>query len=237
MRENVGLNLQMSLELKQRPFLALAVLTFAVLIGDPASSQTSDTDTHTQCLQSMKYLAKQSSELLPFLQFFQNRSRRAQLENGQILAAEEGTRGTHFWVLVLNEAEKTQLNISTTFQFDQTQDLFIIPAVPMSPLWMGMGCIHETVHAKDILEGTESRNASRQEFLAGELRAYQIELQAIDTFTNGAFSKALVDILESESYWQSGPFIVPNQDARKSLDNLSPQSIPQSQAERSLRDT
>ena len=96
----------------------------------------------------------------------------------------------------MKQKEQAQLNISTTFQFNQTQDLFIIPAVPTSPVWMGMVCIHETVHANDILEGTESRTASRQEFLAGEMRAYQTELKAIDAFTQGAFSEEIADILQ-----------------------------------------
>jgi|GEM_PF-3381947 len=228
--------LEISLNYKQPPCLAWAALAIAVCIGHPANGQAAGEETYAHCLQSMKILTKGSPQLTPFVGFFQKQSRLAKVVDGQILAEEAGTKGTNFWVLVLNEFEKSELNVSTTFQFDPTQDLFTIADVPISSVWMGMGCIHETVHAKDILDGTESRNASRQEFLAGELRAYQVELEAIDTFTQGAFSQTISGILQDKLYEQRGKFIIPNKDAQRSLDQLSPQPIPQSTAERSVRD-
>lgn len=228
--------MEMGLDYKRQAFLALAAFAIATFVGNPANGQVAGADTHAQCLQSMKMLTKGSPQLNPFVEFFQEQSRRAKVVDGQILAEEAGTKGTHFWVLVLNELQKNELNVPTTFQFDSTQDLFTIADVPISPVWMGMGCIHETVHAKDILEGIESRNASRQEFLAGEIRAYQTELAAIDVFTQGAFSRQISDILADQLYEQRGKFIVPNQDAQTSLDQLSPQPIPQSTEERSVRD-
>lgn len=221
-----------SQQVLQRQFV-LAVTSLAMtLCGGPVWGQT--TAAKAQCLQSMEQVTQQSPELSLFVDFFQQQSRLAKLEAGQIRAVEAGKRGTHFWVLGLDEAEQAQLNVSTTFQFDPAQDLLMITAVPMTSMWMGLGCLHETVHAKDILDGTEARDASQPEFLAGELRAYQTELQAIDSYTQGAFSKTLDSILQRQLYHQGNGFILPNQVAQRLLDRLSPQ--PQSRAERSIRD-
>ena len=89
----------MRLDIKRSPFLALTALTFAFWVGGPASSQAAGGEIHAQCLQSMKLFTSRSSELQPVVQFFQEQSRLAKLVDGQILAEEEGAKGTHFGYL------------------------------------------------------------------------------------------------------------------------------------------
>lgn len=220
----------------QRFIFATAAFMVAILLGNPARGQGTEIATRAQCLQGMKSVTNKAPKLQPLVQFFQKRAKSAKVVNGEIFAEQGGEKGTDFWVISLNEVKRAKYNVPATFQFDQTQDLFYITAVPISQAWMGLGCLHETVHAKDILEGKEFRDASRQDFLAGEVRAYETELAAIDAFTSGRFATTLQTILKRKNYRMSGNITIPNQAAHKSLDNLFPQPTAQSKAERSIRD-
>lgn len=220
----------------QKFFFSATALLVTLLIGAPARSQETRNTTFAQCQQGMQQVTQNAPKLQPVVKFFQERAKLAKVVDGEIFAEEGGEKGTHFWVIVLDEAEQAKYNVPVAFQFDQTQDLFYLPAAPISQPWMGLGCLHETVHAKDILEGKESRDASRQDFLAGEVRAYEMELAALDAFTEGRFTTTLQTILERQNYRRSGNLTVPNQAAQKALDNLFPQPEPQSTAERSVRD-
>ena len=217
--------------MKRIPLAITALLTLFCWT-EPSRAHNFSDAILADCTHGMTLVTQGHPQLQALPNFFRERARRAQVVGQDVIATETGTRGTHFWVIV-RAADRQQ---QATFQYDPFQDLFYLTAVPMTQVWMGLGCLHETVHAKDILEGKEPRNASRQQFLEGERRAFEIELMAVDHFTQGAFSEIVQDILARKRFQHSETMLIPDDSARADLDQLFPQPVAASPQERAVRD-
>ena len=215
---------------------AVTTLVTLCLGGNLTLAQPSREMTLANCLQGMEAITAGDDGLQTWTAFFKERSRRATLVGKDVIAVEAGDRGTHFWVVVLTASEAAQREQRAIFQFDQVQDILYLTAVPMTEAWMGMGCLHETVHARDILEGQEPRSASHTEFLAAEVRAFQVELTAADHLSRRRFSKQLRRILKKEQYEVTRGILIPNDDARAALDRVFPEREAASPQERAVRD-
>ncbi len=119
-------------------------------------------------------------------------------KDGMLIALENGLANGG-WIAVRNPADadisKNTPMIKVGIRSDM--NLLEIMPVPLSRAWAGILMVHELVHLHDRVTGAESPRPGKQEFLAGEIKAYGIETGVIDIMTQGKFDQKL-DMLIKE---------------------------------------
>ncbi len=128
--------------------------------------------------------------------FRDERVRWATIAGDTFYAQEYGTNNSAWLAVIppghqLNKTQDMTLSVSTNFG----PPILTIKAAEISDEWAGLGLTHETSHLRDLTLGLEDRNAGRDEYLKGEVKAYEAEMAAADMISNGNFSKNLDSII------------------------------------------
>jgi hypothetical protein len=74
-------------------------------------------------------------------------------------------------------------------------NVLLVKPESVSELWSGIVLSHELSHLMDRVHQTEPNNPTRQQFLEGELRAYEIEQLAANLLSQGALEKQMDRLL------------------------------------------
>jgi hypothetical protein len=129
--------------------------------------------------------------------FREQHVRWAELRDTMYYALESG-QGIAAWLVVIPPGHPDLDSIPTTLSIDPTATINVARMKPqlLSPTWAGVALIHELSHLGDRALGLEPMMPTRKQFLEGELRAYALEMMALDLLTAGKFSAGLTATLE-----------------------------------------
>lgn len=121
----------------------------------------------------------------------------AELASDDLRTIEEG-----YWnaslIVVVPPGHEALDHMVATLQVDVLPEVILLAIKPerVSERWAGLFMIHELSHLMDRAVGTEPRNPTREQFLQGELRAYEIEVTAANLVSNSALGKQIDHWLE-----------------------------------------
>lgn len=115
--------------------------------------------------------------------------------HGGVIARHDGV-DSRVWLVMLPDNQMHLLKAGNTFQTSVDGDGTIhinVHAVPFTPLWAGLGLVHELSHAYDYYSGIEPIHPSQDEMARGEIRAFLLEMALLDRLTAGRLTTALSD--------------------------------------------
>ncbi|PZD72088.1 hypothetical protein C1752_04059 [Acaryochloris thomasi RCC1774] len=204
------------------------VLTVISMLAWSVPSQAQDIRQATlaNCLRGMEAVTAGHAQLQAIPQFY-----KAHAQQGSAFQPERD----RFAVVALTEVEMAQQRRANLFEFDPAQGRLYLMAVPMTQVWTGLGCLHETTLAQILLEKA-TPNPSRTDYLAAKVQAFDSELFAADRITQGKFTQAIRQIQARRQYYAEGSVVTPNRQAQAALDRTFPQSAVLSPHERGFRD-
>ncbi len=208
--------------------LALTIILSLGVWPHPSRAQDIRQVTLTNCLQGMEKVTAGHAQLAAIPQFY-----RTHAQQGSAFKSE--SKGPKFSVVALTEVEMAHQRRANLFEFDPAQSRLYLMAVPMTETWTGLGCLHETVFTRTLLESAAS-SPSRVTYLTSKVKAFQAELTAADHLTRGAFTRTLRQVQAQRRYHISENIITPNARAKATLDRVFPQPAVLSPHERGLRD-
>lgn len=204
------------------------LLTILLTVGGwPLPSQAQDLRhvTLNNCRQGMETVTVGHPQLQSLSQMYNAQARQA--NTFQTVNSDRQA----FSVTALTEIEMARQRRANLFEFDPIQSRLYLMAVPMTPLWTGLGCVHEMVLVQSFLG---KPNPSRTAYLTQKVQAFQTELMALNHVTRGGFNTALRQIQARRQYHTAGNIITPNARAQAALDRLFPAVL--SPHERGRRD-
>lgn len=207
--------------------LPLVLLLLLSVCARPSQAQQTKTQTLSACQQGVATVSSGHPQLQTWANFYRQHARPQAAATPSAQA---------FTVLALTEVELAQQRRIKLFEFDPTQTRLYLMTVAITPAWRGLGCLRETVIAKDRLTGVLPQQASPTAILSSKVKAYQAQLTAANHITKGAFAKTVQRLLAQRRYHTSEGLLVPNSQALRSLDRLFPQPAVLSPHERGLRD-
>jgi hypothetical protein len=122
----------------------------------------------------------------------------AELRGNAYYPLEDGYRGTA-WLVVVPPGNDYLAKMEATLQVYATESLVVLNIKPerVTSQWAGIFLFHELSHLMDRLYQIEPLNPSREQFLQGELRAYQAELLAANLQSDGNLDRQM-DVLISK---------------------------------------
>lgn len=211
----------------QRPLAFLLLLSICGW-SQPNLAQDLKAQTLSACQTGVTAVTAGHPQLEPWAQFYRQRAQPQQ-------TATTNSQPSKFAVVALSELELAQQRRIGLFEFDPAQTRLYLMTVPMTPAWRGLGCLRETVMAKERLSGTLSGQATPSAVLASKVKAYQTQLSAANHVTKGAFGRTVQRLLAQRRYHNSEGLLVPNTRAIQTLDRVFPQPAVLSPHERGLR--
>lgn len=114
------------------------------------------------------------------------------VHRGGYLALADGV-GQGVLIALVPTWEAGHLAAPEPFQTSCGQDRVIVSvrALSFTPRWAGIVLFHDLSHAYDFTSGLEPCQPNRQQFLAGEARAFQAEIELVDRLAEGRLRRAL----------------------------------------------
>ena len=130
--------------------------------------------------------------------FRQEWVRWAELKGSSYQALESGhSRGA--WMVVVPPGHEVLKRMVATLEVriesNPPLNVLLVKPESVSELWSGIVLSHELSHLMDRVYQTEPNNPTRQQFLEGELRAYEIEQLAASLLSQGALEKQMDRLL------------------------------------------
>lgn len=136
-------------------------------------------------------------------EFRRHRARWAELRGKDIVAMEstgvQGPASNTGWMAVVprdNEIVRTQAH--TVLVRREPGGVLLMRILPhaLTREWAGLVGVHELEHLENIVTGKEPANATREEFIEGEIRAYGAETAAADVLSKGGFRRGLDAVID-----------------------------------------
>ncbi len=130
------------------------------------------------------------------LHFRRNGAGWAELQGNGIIALEPGQRD-NAWMIVLEDTHpinRAQAELMAVDTRSSINHLKIKPSA-ISQEWAGIAQLHELRHLHDFATGIEPKRPNRQQYLAGEVRAFSDEITAATLVSGGRLPGALDTII------------------------------------------
>lgn len=183
-----------------------------------------------------------SVDLLRNLKNFRRTNLRwARLNGRNITSLETGTM-TKAWMCVVppdNEIIKEQ---ASSFVVRQEGGITLMRALPFeyTKEWAGLISVHELEHLENIVTKKESVQATKQQYIEGEIRAFSVEMAAAEVLSRGNFFKGLdavidgynLQSLEKVTHLSGSPTV---QSLAKNLDRYITTDAPKCASEAGMR--
>ena len=136
------------------------------------------------------------AELEKLKNFRQEMIRWGELRGEVFYARESGPRKGALLVVVPQGHHVINEMISTlqTYATPKFRALLIKPE-KITDQWAGIFLVHELSHLMDYCNGIEPDNATRKQFLEGEIRAHRLEFMAANLLSKGAIQKQIDALL------------------------------------------
>ena len=212
---------------------ALLAVLMSATFSLPAQCQNNDFVGH--CSRLLDEMSKDNAKWREYADFFRTRAKRARLDGEIIKADQEGIHRRDFWVLAVDPKDRDKFELASMFQYQSQKDLLILPSRGYTPSFFFLGLLHELVHAQDVLKGREARKPTDEQFYQGELRAFEIELEALVIMTKGRFRSVIKEIVVKKRLISIKGVAIPNEEAEDELDRLTTHPFPRSEDERAQR--
>ena len=106
---------------------------------------------------------------------------------------------TDVYLVLFPDSELSHLGCPEAFQTVPHNDGTIrvyVRAVSITPQWAGLGLFHELSHVYDFQSGAEPREPTDEQYMAGEARAFHLEMALVNALTSGRLAAALERIVE-----------------------------------------
>ena len=117
--------------------------------------------------------------------------------HGTELIAAEDTTVSDVQVVVINDEIPLGLNQDVTFQTREEDGGTVriyVQRRPFTSTWAGIALFHELDHVLDHLDGSWPSNATSDDWMAAEARAYHREALVIDAVSGGNLLPALAEL-------------------------------------------
>jgi hypothetical protein len=122
---------------------------------------------------------------------------------GSAYHALEGGYERGAWMVVVPPGHEVLNQMVATLEvrneFNPALTVLLVKPVSLSEPWSGIVLAHELSHLMDRVYQTEPLNPTREQFLEGELRAYEIEQLAASLLSQGELEERMDRLLAS---WQ-----------------------------------
>jgi hypothetical protein len=145
------------------------------------------------------------------------------------------------WIAIIPPDHVLAQKQEFTLLIDAAPNMTVLRIKPdkITEIWAGIFLIHELSHLADRITKFESLNPTREEFLLGEGRAYELESQASNLVSRGAFEHRLDTTLAAWKFSTVKALVdklmtLEHADV-VALDNVVTREEPKSEAEASLR--
>lgn len=205
---------------------------FAVVLGEIPETPSPKDSLEIKALSKLK-------------EFRKKLVRWAEAQGERIIALEKGSLGGA-WLVIFPPGHPAVSPDEPFLAIDPNPtpaDMNLLRVQPyrISREWAGIVKVHELSHLMDRAFHIEPKQPNREQFLAGEVRAYFLEIAATNSFTHGIFREALRTTIQNMR-WNSIEeiflsFSAPTiQDVIGPLDETISNSPAESSGERSLRD-
>ncbi len=128
--------------------------------------------------------------------FRRNRTGWAALEGDEIICIDPGVAG-NAWLVVLPHDHPVNRSQETLMAVDTQSPLNYLKIKPsaVSRQWAGLAKLHEMRHLHDFTTGLEPKRPNRQQYIAGEVRAYSDEITAANLLSEGRLPTAIDDAI------------------------------------------
>jgi hypothetical protein len=161
--------------------------------------------------------------------------------DGNIYRALEGGYTGGAWITVVPPGHEVLKRMVATLQVESNPTLTVLLVKPemITERWAGIILVHELSHLMDRLYQVEPMNPTREQFLEGELRAYEAEILAASLLTRGALERQM-DMLLAQWRPASHEELIDRVRAIDpadwdKLETTMASAVPESMAEQSLR--